>query len=202
MVRRVFLKSTVKIFADDLRLIADLSDKNMVDNDLKLLEDWEGKWLLEFNVNKCKVLHLNFNGNEHLDYVLKGSELRKTDQEKDLGVLASGNLLWNDQIESCISLKLIKCCVVFPPLESREPRNIVLSKFCSEIDRKYDVCLIACVSGTLDHIHTLSQISLLLPGSFTSYFSNVVEYAADIVFFSDLSIAYCAKRASYVPGAR
>ena len=42
-----------------------------------------------------------------------------------------------------------------PPLESREPRNIVLSKFCSEIDRKYDVCLITCVSGTLDHIHCL-----------------------------------------------
>ena len=36
-------------------------------------------------------------------YVLKGSELRKTDQEKDLGVLTSGNLLWNDQIKSCIS---------------------------------------------------------------------------------------------------
>ena len=39
-----------------------------------------------------------------------------------------------------------------PPLESREPRNIVLSKFCSEIDRKFDVLLIACVSRTLDHI--------------------------------------------------
>ena len=35
-----------------------------------------------------------------------------------------------------------------PPLESREPRNIVLSKFCSEIDRKLDVHLIACVSGS------------------------------------------------------
>ena len=54
------LKSTVKIFADDLKLIADLSDKNMVDNDLKLLEDWERKWLLQFNVNKCKVLLLTF----------------------------------------------------------------------------------------------------------------------------------------------
>ena len=114
------LKSTVKIFADDLKLIADLSDKNMVDNDLKLLEDWERKWLLEFNVNKCKVLHLNFNGNEHLDYVLKGSELRKTDQEKDLGVLTSGNLLWNDQIESCISKANQMLCWIARNLISRE----------------------------------------------------------------------------------
>ena len=114
------LKSTVKIFADDLKLIADLSDKNMVDNDLKLLEDWERKWLLEFNVNKCKVLHFNFNGNEHLDYALKGSELRKTDQEKDLGVLTSGNLLWNDQIESCISKANQMLCWIARNLISRE----------------------------------------------------------------------------------
>ena len=114
------LKSTVKIFADDLKLIADLSDKSMVDNDLKLLEDWERKWLLEFNVNKCKVLHLNFNGNEHLNYVLKGSELRKTDQEKDLGVLTSGNLLWNDQIESCISKANQMLCWIARNLISRE----------------------------------------------------------------------------------
>ena len=52
------LKSTVKIFADDLKLIADLSDRSVVDNDIKSLEEWERKWLLEFNTSKCKVLHL------------------------------------------------------------------------------------------------------------------------------------------------
>ena len=49
-----------------------------------------------------------------------------------------------------------------PPLESREPRNIVLSKFCSEIDRKFDVRLIACVYGTLDHIDCLKYHSCCL----------------------------------------
>ena len=39
-----------------------------------------------------------------------------------------------------------------PPLESREARNIFLCMFCSKIDKKFDVRLIACVSGTLDHI--------------------------------------------------
>ena len=36
--------------------------------DLKSLEDWERKWLLEFNSDKCKVLHIDLNDNEHLDY--------------------------------------------------------------------------------------------------------------------------------------
>ena len=49
-----------------------------------------------------------------------------------------------------------------PPLEGREPRNIVLSKFCSEIDRKFDVRLIACVYGTLDHIDCFKYHSCCL----------------------------------------
>ena len=57
------LKSTVKIFADDLKLIANLSDKNVIEDDLKSLENWERNWLLEFNTDKCKVLHIEFNDN-------------------------------------------------------------------------------------------------------------------------------------------
>ena len=49
-----------------------------------------------------------------------------------------------------------------PPLESREPRNIVLSKFCSKIDRKIDVHLIACISGTLNHVDCLRYHSCFL----------------------------------------
>ena len=71
------------------------------------------------------MLHLNFNGNEHLDYVLKCSELRKTDQEKDLGVLTSGNLLWNDQIESCISKANQMLCWIARNLISREKTLMV-----------------------------------------------------------------------------
>ena len=71
------LKSTVKIFADDLKLIANLSDKNVIEDDLKTLENWERKWLLEFNTDKCKVLHIEFNDNKHLDYVLNDKILKK-----------------------------------------------------------------------------------------------------------------------------
>ena len=52
--------------------------------------------------------------------------------------------------------------ILAPPLESRELRNIVLSKFCSEVDRKFDVRLIACVSGALDHIDCLKYHSCCL----------------------------------------
>ena len=69
------LESTVKIFADDLKLIVNLSDKSVVDNDIKSLEDWERKWLLEFNTSKCKVLHWELNNYKHLDYELNDFKL-------------------------------------------------------------------------------------------------------------------------------
>ena len=53
------------------------------------------KWLLEFKSEKCKVLHIDLNDNEHLDYVLNGKQLKKTEQEKDLGV----TYLWHLALE-------------------------------------------------------------------------------------------------------
>ena len=108
------LKSVVKIFADGLKLIANLSDETVVDNDF--LDDWESKLQLEFNTNKCKVLHIEHDDNNHLDNVCHGNKLKESDQ----GVLTSGNLLWNDKIESCISKINQMLCWISRNLISRE----------------------------------------------------------------------------------
>ena len=134
------LKSSVKIFADDLKLIANLSDKRVIDNDLKSLEDWERKWLLEFNSEKCKVLHIDLNDNKHVDYVLNGKQLKKTEQEKDLGVLTSGTLLWNDQIESCISKANQMLCWISRNLISRE-KSLMLRVYKTLIRPHLEYCV-------------------------------------------------------------
>ena len=129
------LKSSVQIFADDLKLIANLSDKTVIDNDLKSLEDWERKWLLEFNSEKCKVLHIDLN-----DYVLNGKQLKKTEQEKDLGVLTSGTLLWNDQIESCISKANQMLCWISRNLIIRE-KSLMLRVYKTLIRPHFEYCV-------------------------------------------------------------
>ena len=48
-------------------------------------------------------MHLKFNDNLNLEYKLNGIIMAKSEQEKDLGVLTSGTLLWNDQISACIN---------------------------------------------------------------------------------------------------
>ena len=97
------VSSLVKLFADDLKLIANAQDKSLVEKDLRSLEHWESIWLLEFNHDKCKVLHTNIISNPCHEYILDGERIKVSDQEKDLGVLTSDTLLWNDQINSCIS---------------------------------------------------------------------------------------------------
>ena len=53
------LSSTVHLFADHSLLylaVESQSDTNSLQKDLHELENWENKWLMEFNINKCQVL--------------------------------------------------------------------------------------------------------------------------------------------------
>ena len=47
---------------------------------------WAAKWGMKFNVTKCKVMHFGRNNPRH-SYVMHGTLLEKTGEERDLGVL-------------------------------------------------------------------------------------------------------------------
>ena len=96
------IKSRVFLFADDLKMIANPLKKNIVENDLISLENWENTWLLRFNTAKCKVLHFDMNNNPCNEYVLDGSKLAVVDFEKDLGLLISKDLKWDEQVKSSL----------------------------------------------------------------------------------------------------
>ena len=49
------IKNNVFLFADDLKMIANALRKDLVDEDLRILEDWEDTWSLRFNSEKCKT---------------------------------------------------------------------------------------------------------------------------------------------------
>ena len=53
----------IQMFADNTKIfweIKDAHDRDQLQHDLKLkaLEDWSNEWLLKFNADKCKVMHL------------------------------------------------------------------------------------------------------------------------------------------------
>ena len=93
------VRNHVSLFADDLKMHGRSKSREFNQNDINELNKWQNIWLLTFNTkdNKCKVMHLGKN-NPCNEYYLDGKLLPKVESEKDLGVLFTNNLNWNDHI--------------------------------------------------------------------------------------------------------
>jgi len=48
-----------------------------------------------FNVDKCNVMHMGFN-NTCPEYFLNGTKLESVSEEKDLGIIVSDDLKWEN----------------------------------------------------------------------------------------------------------
>ena len=134
------VKSEIKLFADDVKLIGNVDKQGDILDDLKELEYWENTWLLSFNVKKCKVVHLQHNNNPNYEYYLNGLKLQVSDQEKDLGVLTSDSLLWNSQIKSCIAKANQMICWIIRNLVLRE-KNVMLRVYKALIRPHIEYCV-------------------------------------------------------------
>src|SRR5690349_2989857 len=81
-------------FADDTKLFGKVDSDAQLDSmhqDLKLLSEWSQIWGLEFNVDKCKVIHFGRN-NPNTVYVLNNKTLKVVNDEKDLGIIVNQDL--------------------------------------------------------------------------------------------------------------
>lgn len=93
------LTSTLVKFADDMKLgckVVNERDVNGLQHDLDLLPIWTDKWLMQFNVDKCKVMHIGNNNPNHI-YRFFGGELTTSSCERDLGVFVCDNFKFSKQ---------------------------------------------------------------------------------------------------------
>ena len=95
---------SIKMFADDTKLfrtVKTIDDCNILQNDLNTLSQWTSDWLLSFNVDKCKVMHIGKN-NPKIDYIMRTENenriLIETSEEKDLGVWITNDLKHEKQV--------------------------------------------------------------------------------------------------------
>ena len=75
-------------FADDTKLghkVITAADCEIVQTQLDSLCSWATTWGMEFNVSKCKVLHVGRRNPNHI-YTMNGHNLEVTEWEKDVGV--------------------------------------------------------------------------------------------------------------------
>ena len=69
-------------------------DVDKLQKDLDNLSSWSTKWLLQFNPEKCVVMHAGHNENTRYDLQQDGNkwELRSVTEERDLGVTITSDL--------------------------------------------------------------------------------------------------------------
>jgi len=86
-----WIKTNIRMFADDTKIwikIVTQEDVTKLQEDLNSLCDWSKKWLLQFNPQKCVVMHIghNMNSRYHFSQDNQNWELKSVSEEKDLGV--------------------------------------------------------------------------------------------------------------------
>ena len=88
------LTSIMSKFADDTkwgRIVESEEDREKFQEGLNNLMKWAQDWQMEFNVDKCHVMHIGSNNHE-FKYMMGDKELKSSDFEKDIGVLIQRNL--------------------------------------------------------------------------------------------------------------
>jgi ribonuclease P/MRP protein subunit RPP40 len=81
-------------FADDTKNAARIKSQEDADRfqkDIDSLCKWASDWAMEFNTEKCKIMHIGRN-NPRFKYFMNGVELSVTEEERDLGVWTESSL--------------------------------------------------------------------------------------------------------------
>jgi hypothetical protein len=84
----------IRKFADDTKVgnsAKTVKDREDLQEALDKLSNWADRWGMEFNVNKCKVMHVGHNNEKHI-YTMNGQQLAETEEERDIGVMVSRHL--------------------------------------------------------------------------------------------------------------
>jgi hypothetical protein len=85
------------MFADDTKSwtkIETAEDSQTLQRDLDKLTEWSERWLLSFNPDKCKVMHIGHKLGTEYKMIDQGKDwiLQEIEEEKDLGVNRTADL--------------------------------------------------------------------------------------------------------------
>jgi len=79
------IASNILKFADDTKIFKEVRDNidcEVLQRDLDNVVLWAQKWQMEFNIKKCKVMHVG-RWNDYCEYYMGGSKLVEETLEKD-----------------------------------------------------------------------------------------------------------------------
>ena len=97
----------VALFADDLKsskIILNRQSCIELQSNIDSMYKWSQFWQMDFNVIKCYIISFTRSKNPILfDYTMNGVPLQRVDEIRDLGVIITSSLSWNNHIDNIIS---------------------------------------------------------------------------------------------------
>ena len=126
------VSSPLLMFADDIklyRIIRSSEDCLQLQHDIDVLAQWSKKWLLSFNVTKCKVLHIG-NSTVHCShqYTLQEVPLELLDDMRDLGIVIDSKLKFHAHTDSVTNKANRTLGLIYKVFECRDS-DIILNLY-------------------------------------------------------------------------
>jgi len=138
----VDLISKIGKFAHDTKVCKPVNcsrDAEILQKDLEQLERWAKNWQMEFNTDKCVVMHVG-RSNSKCQYKLGDKVLRASDKERDLGVIVDSSMKFSEQCNTAIRsansiLGLIRRTI------TNKNKNIVVKLYKGLVRPKLEYCV-------------------------------------------------------------
>lgn len=153
------LISKISKFADDSKLLNSVKNSEGVDEirrDLKNLEVWAEKWQMEFNTDKCSVIHLGKN-NPNSTYHLFNKEIKSSTKERDLGVIVDGTMKFSEQCNTVVNSANATLGMIKRTLISRN-KDVVTKVYKALVRPKLEYCVQVWRPYLLKDIYKLERV--------------------------------------------
>ena len=155
------IDSTIRLYADDCilyRPIHSIEDCKLLQKDLENLDKWANSWLLDFNVNKCKIMQMSRKSSKpQYEYKLGGHKLINTKSEKYLGITINDTLNFNSHCNETYA-KCSKIVAIIKRNFLNCPRSVFKTLYDSLIRPCLEYCCIAWDPYRVSHINIIERV--------------------------------------------
>ena len=170
------LTSIMSKFADDTkwgRVVENEEEREKLQEGLNNLMKWAQDWQMEFNVDKCHVMHIGSDNHEY-KYTMGDKDLASTEFEKDIGVMIQRSLKPSLQCSKAAK----KANAVLAQLTravSYRDKDTFLDLFRSHIRPLLEYCSSSWSPWTQGDIETLEKIQRRAIGMVTNFKGKTYE---------------------------
>ena len=153
------LVSKIGKFADDTKMCKNVRsevDAEILRTDLKKLDEWAKNWQMEFNKDKCVVMHIG-KANNQFQYMLGDNLLKKSTQERDLGIIIDSSMKFSEQCNAAIKGANSMLGLISRTIQNKN-KNIIVRLYKGLVRPKIEYCVQVWRPFLLGDIKNLEKV--------------------------------------------